>query len=301
MTDPRHPNEEVPVIAFYYPGKPEAWDNLCKGGFLGNFWEVGVDGISLPIIANDNKVSSYTNAEAAFQALKFPNDTEAFRYIDGDAAFNLKRSDGYAGHEDHSYSGFGGNWKGMLNVLYAKFSIRPGHHGGNQLAIALYHTGDSYLLEHNATSGRDKVWSDNSDGKGMNWLGLQLMIVRDYHNWLWGKRMQPSHFAWSEWMHELGGTQMQPSRFTWSRWIQEEGLINLESGVNMQNYGQAAYGAWQASVQLARDQLVKALGGPQQQKHPCAAKHLGCQGNSWNNKEGNHCSKKCRLAQKNAV
>ena len=28
-------------------------------------------------------------------------------------------------------------------------------------------------------AGRDKVWSDNSDGSGSNWLGLQLMLRRD--------------------------------------------------------------------------------------------------------------------------
>jgi len=44
---------------------------------------------------------------------------------------------------------------------------------------ALIATGDLYLVEHNAVYGRDLVWSDNSDGSGTNWLGLQCMLFRD--------------------------------------------------------------------------------------------------------------------------
>ena len=32
---------------------------------------------------------------------------------------------------------------------------------------------------HNPVRGRDMVWSDNHDGSGKNWLGLQLMLLRD--------------------------------------------------------------------------------------------------------------------------
>merc|ERR1712232_490534 len=61
----------------------------------------------------------------------------------------------------------------MGAVLTQKF--RP----GTQLAAALQQTGDSYLIEHNAVAGRDSIWSDNNLGDGKNWLGLQLMIIRD--------------------------------------------------------------------------------------------------------------------------
>lgn len=37
----------------------------------------------------------------------------------------------------------------------------------------------SFALEHNPVRGRDMVWSDNHDGSGKNWLGLQLMLLRD--------------------------------------------------------------------------------------------------------------------------
>ena len=45
--------------------------------------------------------------------------------------------------------------------------------------VAGRRSGDTYLLEHNAATGRDKIWSNNNDGEGTNWLGLQLMVVRD--------------------------------------------------------------------------------------------------------------------------
>lgn len=35
-----------------------------------------------------------------------------------------------------------------------------------------------FLLEHNETT-RDDTWSDNYNGTGSNWLGLQLMIIRE--------------------------------------------------------------------------------------------------------------------------
>lgn len=75
-------------------------------------------------------------------------------------------------------------------------------------ASKLLETRDAFLLEHNSKSGRDKacvhcmawhgilgkwtgddpveraanlrqIWSDNLDGSGKNWLGLQLMLLRD--------------------------------------------------------------------------------------------------------------------------
>ena len=46
------------------------------------------------------------------------------------------------------------------------------------MAVALLGTDDSFLLNHSAHPGRDEVWSDNCDGEGTNWLGLQLMLTR---------------------------------------------------------------------------------------------------------------------------
>merc|ERR1712216_215332 len=74
---------------------------------------------------------------------------------------------------DKTYSGYGSNWKAMYAVLQQKF-LR-----GSNMAERLLLTGDAMLIEHNCVSGRDMIWSDNSDGSGTNWLGLMLMLIRD--------------------------------------------------------------------------------------------------------------------------
>ena len=79
----------------------------------------------------------------------------------------------WKGHEDWTYAGFGNNWLAMLAVLQAKFTQNK------NIATKLISTGNAFLIEHNVKSGRDKIWSDNSDGEGFNRLGLQLMIIRD--------------------------------------------------------------------------------------------------------------------------
>ena len=75
-------------------------------------------------------------------------------------------------------------------------------------------TGEAFLLEHNPKTGRDSSWSDNHDGTGKNWLGMQLMIIRD----------------------ELSG------RHTWTNWLRQH--------VNLAN-GQMKTGEWQNMVKSA--------------------------------------------------
>ena len=47
-----------------------------------------------------------------------------------------------------------------------------------ELSERLLGTSSAFLLEHNRWRGRDATWSDNWDGTGLNWLGLQLMLLR---------------------------------------------------------------------------------------------------------------------------
>ncbi|CAJ1397886.1 unnamed protein product [Effrenium voratum] len=60
----------------------------------------------------------------------------------------------------------------MQHVLDQKFQDK-------ELRKKLTSTKNAFLLEHNPVPGRDAIWSNNSDGSGMNWLGLQLMLLRD--------------------------------------------------------------------------------------------------------------------------
>ena len=70
------------VIGFYYPGRPTPADSFCGAGILGNFW--------LTPVELDGK--RFTNAESAFQALKWWDaHSSSFEKLDGEAAFRLKR------------------------------------------------------------------------------------------------------------------------------------------------------------------------------------------------------------------
>lgn len=180
MPDPRRLEVPVSIVAFYYPDKMTAWDTQCAAGFLGNFWCMGENAIHL-----DGHY--FTNAEAAFQATKFWNKVDQFRDLNGTKAFQLKCS--LQGQEDITYNGRGSNWKAMIDVLAAKFQPN------SDLAEGLLDTGDVFLLEHNERQGRDTVWSDDMDGEGKNWLGLQLMVLRDELRGTTGAAASWTHFV----------------------------------------------------------------------------------------------------------
>merc|ERR1712190_668593 len=115
-------------------------------------------------------VRRFRNAEAAFQALKYWSCAELFGSVSGEDAVSLKTQ---LGAPDVSYAGFANNWNAMWHVLRAKFQKNT------RLAQALEKTEDAFLLEHNECPGRDNTWSDDYTGEGQNWLGLQLMLLRD--------------------------------------------------------------------------------------------------------------------------
>jgi len=152
------------ICAFYFPQVESEWDKACGCAFLGNFFPAR---LQLKILGS---MFYFRNAEAAFQALKYPDSADRFEHCDGQGAFRLRTALG--DRADWSYSGHGSNWKAMRAVLDAKFQDQS-------LIDALLATGDSFLLEHNACVGRDVFWSDNGDGSGRNALGLQLMMLRE--------------------------------------------------------------------------------------------------------------------------
>eukprot|EP00930_Biecheleria_cincta_P027896 TRINITY_DN194_c0_g2_i4.p1 TRINITY_DN194_c0_g2~~TRINITY_DN194_c0_g2_i4.p1 ORF type:complete len:361 (+),score=45.84 TRINITY_DN194_c0_g2_i4:49-1131(+) len=170
MTDPRDPSKAVPIIAFYFPGHEEIWDRHCQAIFLGNFFELE-EPILIHPAGKPQEGMPFTNTEAGFQALKFWKHAPQFASKSGHEAFALKKQ--LKGSEDFSYSGYGSNWRAMEHVLRQKFVA------GSKCARHLCLTQDAFLLEHNSVSGRDSTWSDNYNGDGQNWLGLQLMMIRD--------------------------------------------------------------------------------------------------------------------------
>ncbi|CAE7583894.1 unnamed protein product [Symbiodinium sp. CCMP2592] len=154
----------VGLCAFYFPGYETSWDQACGCAFLGNFYPAPVE------LRIRDKMVRFRNAEAAFQACKFPDKAVELSQCEGWQAFQL-RSD-YLGHEDAELGGYGSKWKAMYMVLSNKFTHW-------KLRKALLATGDAFLLEHNDRVGRDEFWSDNADGSGMNGLGFLLMWIRE--------------------------------------------------------------------------------------------------------------------------
>mmetsp|Transcript_3734 Transcript_3734/g.7402 ORF Transcript_3734/g.7402 Transcript_3734/m.7402 type:complete len:572 (+) Transcript_3734:70-1785(+) len=245
----------VSVIGFYYPDKEEECDKICGAGFLGNFWQTPQP---LKLSAQSLRNMSLTehkfrNAEAAFQALKFWGDAREFENLTGDGAFVLKRHK--AGFEDRTYGGKGDNWKGMMAVLEAKFAPK------SAMAEALEKTGDAFLLEHNNVKGRDNVWSDNSDGEGANWLGMQLMLIRD----------------------RLTG------RSQWTEWLTS--IADLNTGMA---HDHPKADKWQGCVRGARNALVRKI---EELRPPATCSRPGCNKPTWNGQQNEYCSKACRPPQ----
>lgn len=218
--DPRQPDRRIGIVAFYYPDRPESWDIACQAGFLGNFWPqpAGENIVLTPPGFPDTR-HTFKNAEAAFQALKFWKHANKFENCSGGEAFQLKKR---LGTPDWSYGGFGSNWAGMLGVLHEKY--KP----GSECSKALLETGDAFLLEHNSVAERDKIWSDNCDGEGTNWLGLQLMLIRDE---LGGAAEVEGRLGtWTEFIREMvdiscGSLRSQGSSNGWQRAVKEAALI----------------------------------------------------------------------------
>lgn len=154
----------VDIIAFYYPGKESEVDKIFHCEFLGNFYIV-----KNSITFND---LTYTNSEAIYQAQKFFKSSDImkqFTNIDGIKAFHLSRY-----HKNAYIFSNEESWNIMYEILTVKFS-------DTFLFNQLEKTGNSFLLEHNEKIGRDKIWSNNGDGTGLNLLGMILMIIRDYN------------------------------------------------------------------------------------------------------------------------
>jgi len=154
------------LIAFYYPGKNEPWDNFYQAPFFGNFWQA-------PLTVDINGISaSFHTCEAAFQATKWWNHDSIRKQFEdaktGNEAFHIKKN--LSTPADYSYAGLGRDGA-MMKVLESKFQ-------DTELRNGLLATNDAYLLEHNSRKGRDDYWSDDHDGTGYNMLGISLMKLR---------------------------------------------------------------------------------------------------------------------------
>lgn len=63
--DPRRAGQSIGLVAFYYPGRDTLWDNATNSGFLGNFYDISPE--KMTVLAKGVE-ATFTNAESAFQA-----------------------------------------------------------------------------------------------------------------------------------------------------------------------------------------------------------------------------------------
>mmetsp|Transcript_41380 Transcript_41380/g.74920 ORF Transcript_41380/g.74920 Transcript_41380/m.74920 type:complete len:560 (-) Transcript_41380:74-1753(-) len=172
MVDPRTGETLVGVVGFYFQGTDDPCDVLCQASFLSNHFDLDPVGMLLEVPRSPGHKRRFRTSEAAYQATKFWHvNVEDFETASAEEAQKLKKD--RFGNEDWSYGGTGSNWHAMLAVLRGKFDR------GSRYAEALVKTEDAFLLNHYSDVGKDKVWSDNAIGDGANWLGMQLMLVRD--------------------------------------------------------------------------------------------------------------------------
>lgn len=222
--DPRNAGQ-VTLLAFDFSGGKEALcDDVCGAAFLATAWDMGSQALKLHPPHAEGR--SFANAEAAFQALKFWDKAAQFEDLSAVEAGKLQRQ--LAGTEDLTFTGLGSAWQAMLTVQRARFA------SSSQLAAALLGTGDAFLIEHSGpSSARDLVWSGSITGDGPNWLGMQLMLVRD------------------ELVQASGG------RASWTPYIRNVCHIDINTGHASMAPGQSE---WQSTVLEATRALVGVLG-----------------------------------------
>jgi predicted NAD-dependent protein-ADP-ribosyltransferase YbiA (DUF1768 family) len=173
FADPRpnayYAHHEIGICAFYDRHTQGPYDDLegiCGCGFLCNSFGSALD------LEVDGKPMTFTNAEAAFQALRFSKYARQFENLSGEEALQLAKDFAGQGFQDPEHGGYGTSWQAMHAVLKAKFNVNT------PLGLALEKTGDDFLLCHSSDHDPFSVWSNGANGQGTNWLGMQLMLIR---------------------------------------------------------------------------------------------------------------------------
>jgi len=228
FADPRGGGSQVGIIAFGHLGREDGLDDLCGGAFLGNSWDLGIDKVRISakcLSTALGEARSFTNADAAFQALMFWDEAAQFRLLSGPQAVQFKNQ--FEDEEDWTFGGYGSDWLGMFAVLRAKFIENRAY------ADALAQTGDAFLMEYSPKSVKDKAWFHSNFGGDVNWLGLQLMLIRD---------------------EIKGPREGQP---TWTRYIEKHCGIDFSTGDPREGVNKS----WLLAVQAATSAVSLKLSG----------------------------------------
>jgi len=236
---------------------------------------------------------SFSNAEAAYQALKFWTKADQFAPLSGEGAFQKKRQ--LAGQEDASCGGYGSMWASMWAVLCVKYSLP-------EMEQALLQTGDAFLLEHGDIEGRDKVWSDNLRGDGTNWLGLQLMLLRDR---LSGKN-DWTHYINRHIDSKTGKPRSGAGRDAWQAVVRNACRALIDAldrsgmlGVELCASPGCVNPTWNGQPNEYCSRCAASRSGPTAQARKalvCTCARPGCNKPSWNGQANEYCSRECAEA-----
>mmetsp|Transcript_7834 Transcript_7834/g.18255 ORF Transcript_7834/g.18255 Transcript_7834/m.18255 type:complete len:1108 (-) Transcript_7834:102-3425(-) len=194
ISDPRAPSEEVAVIAF--PAGPA--DARAEEGslFLATSFDVSSSKLlELRAPRCPEMSRRFKNVDAAFQALRCWEKAAELESMSAEAALSYGLQ---LDKEDRTHGGYGGKWTGMLAILCQKFAPN------SPWLKALQQTGDAYLLSHGSNGLEPALWSDMDDGTGRNWMGLQLMLIRDMLQEASRDKALPRHKNWSEFIRSCG-------------------------------------------------------------------------------------------------
>lgn len=206
MLDPRpKPDEQDEVAIVAFAGDESACDGLCNAVFLSNDFDCGEYEFQVEAPVDEGVLGHRlveTWCHSAAEAIQLWHDED--------------------GSETEVTGRLANEWEAMLLILRSKFQrFSP-------LAEALLQTGDTFLLHHNLVVGDDMLWADNGDGEGLNWLGIQLMLVRD----------------------EISGNNR------WTKYL--KGLIDIKCG---EAWSAFQADKWKAVVRQAHAALEDALDG----------------------------------------
>jgi len=147
----------------------------CDDGCLDNYYDLGEDSLRLQAPSDPSLKFGFRSSEAAFQALRFWWLASEFECLTSEEAVLRAQ----AMHDpDITYAGFGSSWRAMLVVLKAKFAPLT------SCAKVLAETEDAFLVDQASVRGRrnslgQELTVGTSGEECLNWIGLQLMLIRD--------------------------------------------------------------------------------------------------------------------------
>jgi ribA/ribD-fused uncharacterized protein len=163
------------IMFYFQTGSKIDYGNALKYKTFSNFHPTN---LPCDILGDDYKNIYAKSSEHIYQAAKFTNNksyaTKILKCYTPHLAAKLGR--------DKSIPGYDKNWEIkkfdiMVSIIQVKYKFCQ------EFREELLSSGTKILIENtNLSSNKDAVWGCGKDGRGQNYLGLALMIVRDLYS-----------------------------------------------------------------------------------------------------------------------